>query len=86
MIYSVLQKQVLATSTTVAVLKLSEFNISHNSCYDRFQKILINSRQSTVYLVYLETMTGATYSDYIEISFSNKVTKMLVIYVKEPFP
>ena len=35
-IFCLTEKQVLTTSTAAAVSELPEFNISHNSCYDRF--------------------------------------------------
>ena len=53
------EAQVLTISTTVAVSELPEFNIRHNSCYDRFQSIATCLRQSSVHLVCHETMTGA---------------------------
>ena len=77
--------QIIRTSTTVAVSELPEFNISHNSCYDRFQSISTCLRQSSVHLVCHETMTEASYVEYVKSSFRNRVIKMLVIYKKEPF-
>ena len=44
------ETQVLTTSTTVAVSELPEFNMSDNSCFDRFQSLVCH-----------ETMTGASY-------------------------
>ena len=35
-IFCLTEKQVLTTSTAAVVSELPEFNISHNSCYDRF--------------------------------------------------
>ena len=74
------ETQVLTTSTTVAVSELPEFNIGHNSCYDRFQSIATCLKQSSVHLVCHETMTGASYVEYVKSSFSHRVIKMLVIY------
>ena len=58
------ETQVLTTSTTVAASELPEFNISHNSCYDRFQSIATCLRH-IVHLVCHETMTGTTYVEVI---------------------
>ena len=74
------EMQVLTTSTIVEVSELPEFNISHNSCYDRFQSIATCLRQSSVYLMCHETMTGASYVEYVKSSFSNRAINMLVIY------
>ena len=76
------ETQVLATLTTVTVSEFPEFNISHNSSYDRFQSIATCLRQSSVHLVCHETMTGTSYVEYVKSSFSNRVIKMLVIYKK----
>ena len=76
------ETQVLTTSTTVAVSELPEFNISHNSCHDRFHSIATCLRQSSVHLVHHETMTRASYVEYVKSCFSSRVTKMLVIYKK----
>ena len=51
------ETQVLTTSTTVAVSELSEFNISHNSCFNRFQSIATCLSQSSVHLMCHETMS-----------------------------
>ena len=77
------ETQVLTTSTTVAVSELPEFNIGHNSCYDRFQSIATCLKQSSVHLMCHETMTGASYVEYVKSSFSHRVIKMLVIYKKK---
>ena len=74
--------KVLTTSIIVSVSALPEFNISHNSCYDRFQSNATCLRQSSVDLVCHETMTGASYVEYVKSSFCNGVIKMLVIYKK----
>ena len=76
------EAKVLTTSTTVAVSELPEFNIGHNSCYDRFQSIATCLKQSSVHLMCHETMTGASYVEYVKSSFSNRVIKMLLIYEK----
>ena len=55
------EAKVLTTSTTVAVSELPEFNMSHNSRFDRFQSIVTCLRQSSVHLVCHETMTGTSY-------------------------
>ena len=82
-IFCLTEKQVLTTSTAAAVSELPEFNISHNSSDDRFQSIATYLRQSSVHLVCHETVTGASYVEYVKSSFSNRVVKMLVVIYKK---
>ena len=76
------ETQVLTTSTTVAASELPELNISHNSCYDRFQSIETCLRH-IVHLVCHETMTGTT---YVEVVFQQQCHKNVSnLYKKSHF-
>ena len=61
---------------------MPKFNISHNTCYDRFQSIATCLRQSSVHGTLLQcTVTRASYVECVKSSCSNRVIKMLAIYV-----
>ena len=64
------ETQVFKTLATVAVSEFPEFKISHNSYYDRLQSIATYLRQSSVHLVCLETMAGASHGEYVKLLFS----------------